>query len=100
MRITVQADDGDEVSISADVISAEQALLTLTIESTAYDSAQELESLTLTVEKARELAKALVSVAEAIEFVNAPAGSLDWPVDTADAAISRAASQQKAHQPA
>jgi hypothetical protein len=37
--------------------------------------------LTLTVEKARELAKALVSVAEAIEFVNTPAGSLHKMAD-------------------
>jgi hypothetical protein len=63
MRIAVQADDGDEVSICADVFSAEQALITLTIENSAYNPDTELESLTLTVEKARELAKALISVA-------------------------------------
>lgn len=76
MRIAVQADDGDEVSISADVISAEQALVTLTIENVVYEPKGELESLTLTVEKARELAMALTSVADAIEFVNTSADSL------------------------
>jgi hypothetical protein len=76
MRIAVQADDGDEVSISADVISAEQALVTLTIENAVYEPKGELESLTLTVENARELAMALMSVADAIEFVNTSADSL------------------------
>jgi predicted secreted protein len=92
MRIAVQADDGDEVSISADVISAEQALVTLTIENALYEPNSELESLTLTVEKARELAMALMSVADAIEFVNtsadslgmAKAGTCEW-----DAAVGR-----------
>ena len=76
MRITVQADDGDEVAISADVISAEQALVTLTIENSFYEPEGELESLKLTVENARELATALMSVADAIEFVNTSAESL------------------------
>lgn len=75
MRIAVQADDGDEVSISADVISVEQALVTLAIENAVYEPKGELESLTLTVEKARELAMALMSVADAIEFVNTSADS-------------------------
>jgi predicted secreted protein len=77
MRIAIQADDGDEVSISADVISAEQALVTVTIENSLYSADAELESLTLTVEKARELAKALVSVADAVEFVNLPTEALN-----------------------
>jgi hypothetical protein len=72
MRIAVQADDGDEVSISADVISAEQALVTLQIESALYDSVAEPEAVTLTVDKARDLAWALLTMADAIEFVGAP----------------------------
>ena len=73
MRISVQADEGDEVSISADFISVEQATVTLEIENTSYDSQPELESVTLSIDKARELAKALLSVVNAIEFVKAPA---------------------------
>ena len=57
MRISVQADEGDEVSISADFISVEQATVTLEIENTSYDSQPELESVTLSIDKARELAK-------------------------------------------
>jgi hypothetical protein len=50
MRIAIQADDGDEVSISADVISAEKALVTLQIETALYDSVAEPEANTLTVD--------------------------------------------------
>ena len=73
MRVSVQADEGDEVSISADFISVEQAIVTLEIENTFYDSQTELESVTLSIDKARELAQALLSVVNAIEFVKAPA---------------------------
>ena len=72
MRVSVQADEGDEVSISADFISVEQAIVTLEIENTLYNSQPELESVTLSIDKARELAKALLSVVNAIELVKAP----------------------------
>ena len=45
MRISVQADEGDEVSICADFISVEQAIVTLEIENTFYNSQTELESV-------------------------------------------------------
>jgi hypothetical protein len=73
MRISVQADEGDEVSISADFISVEQATVTLEIENPFYNSQTELESVTLSIDKARELAQALLSGVDAIEFVKAPA---------------------------
>ena len=60
---------GTKVSISADYISVEQAVVTLEIENALYNSEIEIEAVTLTVEKARELARALLSVVEAIEFV-------------------------------
>ena len=72
MRVSVQADEGDEVSISADFISVEQAIVTLEIENTLYNSQPELKSVTLSIDKARELAKALLSVVNAIELVKAP----------------------------
>lgn len=49
MRIAVQADEGDEVSISADFVSIEQAVVTLEIENALYDSEIEIESVTLTI---------------------------------------------------
>ena len=72
MRIAIQADEGDEGSISADYISAEQAIVTLEIENAIYNSDTDIEAVTLTVERARELASALLSVVEAIEFVRTP----------------------------
>jgi hypothetical protein len=72
MRICIQADDGDEVSIKADFVSAEQGVVTLEIENSLYTSALEIESVTLTLDKARQLANALLSVAHSIEFVNMP----------------------------
>jgi len=76
MRVSVRADEGDEVSISADFVSIEQAIVTLEIENSLYDSQIEVETVSLTIDKARELARALLSVAEAIEFVRTPTNLL------------------------
>ncbi len=67
MRISIRADEGDEVSISADFISVEQGVVIMEIENALYDS-EGVEAVTLTVDKARELAKALLSVVSAIEL--------------------------------
>jgi hypothetical protein len=72
MRIAVQADNGDEVAICADFLSVEQAIVTLEIENMLYGEISEFESVTLTVDKARELADALLSVADAIASVAKP----------------------------
>jgi hypothetical protein len=72
MYVAIQADDGDEVSIKADFISAEQGIVTLEIENALYNSELEIESVTLTLDKARELANALLSVVDSIEFVGSP----------------------------
>jgi predicted secreted protein len=77
MRISVQADEGDEVSICADFISVEQAIVTLEIENTLYNSQTELDSVTLSIDKARELAHALLSVVSAIETVKVPTNFMD-----------------------
>jgi hypothetical protein len=82
MQIAIQVDDGDEVSISADVISAEQALVTLQIEAALYDSVAEPAATTLTVDKARDLAWALLSMADAIEFVSAPVTEVLWAINS------------------
>ena len=77
MRIAIQADDGDEVSIKADFVSVEQAIVTLEIENGIYNSESEIETVTLTIDRARELARALLSVVEAIELVSLPRDLLD-----------------------
>jgi hypothetical protein len=73
MRIAVQADDGDELAISADFVSIEQAVVTLEIENLLYGEMCEFDSVTLTINKARELAGALLNVADAIESAHQPA---------------------------
>jgi hypothetical protein len=75
MRVAVRADDGDEVSIYADRLSVEQSLVTLVIENGLYGAATELESVRLTIDNARELAIALISVADAIELASGCRGS-------------------------
>jgi hypothetical protein len=52
----------------ADFISVEQGVVTMQIENALYNSEPEVETVTLTVDKARELAKALLSVVGAIEL--------------------------------
>jgi hypothetical protein len=71
MRIAVKADNGDEAAIGANVVTGELALVTLESGTARYSSKAEPESVTLTADKARELAKALMSVADAVEFVRA-----------------------------
>jgi hypothetical protein len=77
MRMVVQADEGDEVSIVADFLSVEQGVVTLEIENTLYKSGPEIEAVTLTIEKARQLARAILSVAGAVEFVSTPINLLE-----------------------
>lgn len=81
MRIAVQADNGDEVSICADFVSVEQAVVTLEIENRLYNDASELDSVTLSIDKARELAKALMCVSASIEYVRLPLTSIDRAVE-------------------
>ena len=64
--------DGDEVSIKADFVSVQQAIVTLEIENGIYNSESEIETVTMTIDRARELARALLSVVEATEFVSTP----------------------------
>jgi hypothetical protein len=86
MRIAVQADNGDEVSICADFMSVEQAIVTLEIENVLYDEVSEIDSVTLTIDRARELAKALLSVADAIESVRqTPCNKIAGPISGTNA---------------
>ncbi len=83
MRIAIQADDGDEVSITADFLSVEQATVTLEIENALYSEVSEFDSVTLSIERARELANALLTVVDAIEIVSRPSiGLLGLPKQT------------------
>ena len=69
MRIVVQADHGDAVAICADLLGVEQAVITLEVENQLYNAVSELETVTLTLDKARDLAAALLTVADDLELV-------------------------------
>ena len=53
----------------ADLLGVEQAIITLEIENQLYNAVSELETVTLTVDKARDLAAALLTVADDLELV-------------------------------
>ncbi len=67
MRVIVCADDGDQIAIDADDVATEQAVIRLAVENSTYDEAVDFEGVTLTIRRARELAAALLTIAEAIE---------------------------------
>jgi hypothetical protein len=62
MRIAVQADDGDEIAITADFLSVEQATVTLEIENSLYNEVVEFDSVTLSIESVSEPAAELISL--------------------------------------
>jgi hypothetical protein len=69
MRIFVKADYGDEAVVRANLVSGELGFVTLETGSVPIDAKIRPEAVTLTSDKARELAKALTSLADAIDFV-------------------------------
>ena len=64
MRDTVQAEDGDEVSVVTTAISLEQAIIEIEIENKVFDF---VEIFSLTPTRARELADALRTAADVVE---------------------------------
>jgi hypothetical protein len=66
MHIKIQANDCDQTAISAQVVSAQMAFVTFKPDNSRYHSK---EALTLTGDDARQLAKALLSAADAIDFM-------------------------------
>ena len=75
MRIVVRADDGDEITINADELATEQRIVRLEIHNLIFDEVDEFEPITLTVERARELASAIMTIANSLadEKINCPA---------------------------
>jgi len=71
MRIVVRADDGDQLTVEADDLATEQRIVRLEFHNLAFDEADGFESISLTVERARELASALRVIATAVDDVNA-----------------------------
>jgi hypothetical protein len=69
MRIFVKADYGDEAVVRANLVSGELGFVTLETGSVPIDAKIRPEAVTLTSDKARELAKALTSLAEGMSHI-------------------------------
>jgi len=67
MQVTIRADDGDEVQVSLDALAIEQAVVHVSLESPAYASSTEPESIRLTPARARDLGRALLLAANVLE---------------------------------
>jgi hypothetical protein len=73
MQVIVRADDGDQIAIDADDVATEQAVIRLGFANPTFNEASDFEGVTLTTARARELAAALMTIADAIESYHAQA---------------------------
>jgi hypothetical protein len=73
MRIVVRADDGDQITVNADDLAAEQRIIRLELYNLTFDAVDDFESIAMTVESARELAAALLTIAEAMDDIETDA---------------------------
>ena len=62
MRVIVCADDGDQIAIDADDVATEQAVIRLELQNPTYNETSEFECVTLTINRAREVAAALLTM--------------------------------------
>jgi hypothetical protein len=68
MQTMIKADDGDLITVHADDLSIEQLTIRLELDSPAYGTSGEFDSLTLSTKCARELARALLQSADLVEL--------------------------------
>ena len=66
MRILVRADDGDQIMINADDLATEQQLVRLDFFNSCFGE-DDVESIALPTSRARELAAAILTIADAVE---------------------------------
>jgi hypothetical protein len=67
MRVVIRADNGDEVTVTADELGVEQATITIEVESRSFPGAMEQDSITFSLDQARNLARALIGAVEMTE---------------------------------
>jgi hypothetical protein len=65
MRETVRAEDGDEVSVVTTAVSLDQEIVQIEIENHLFDS---VDGLSLQPDRARALARALITAADVVEY--------------------------------
>jgi hypothetical protein len=69
MRIVVCADDGDQIAINVDALATEQRIMRLEFHNFLFDEFDgdcDIDEVTLTIERARELAFAILSIADMV----------------------------------
>ena len=69
MRILIRADDGDQIAIDADDLATEQQIVRLEFSNLSFQEQEETDSIALTTARARELASALLAIADAVDGV-------------------------------
>ena len=67
MQVMIKADDGDLVLVRVDDLAIEQAVVRLEFENSAYQSPGDLESVSLTSRRARDLGRALLLAARIVD---------------------------------
>jgi hypothetical protein len=68
MHVVIAADDGDRVSIHVDGLAVEQAVVRLELDNPAYSQMSDFDCVSLSVEQARELGRALIMAAEVVDL--------------------------------
>jgi hypothetical protein len=65
MRIVVRADDGDQITVNVDDLATEQRIIRLELYNSMFNDIDDFETITLTIDRARELASAILCIADA-----------------------------------
>lgn len=67
MRVTISADDGDEIAVVSDQLSAKQSVVRMELRNPSYDEAGDFDWVILSPGHARQLAHALIRASALIE---------------------------------
>ena len=68
MRVVIKADEGDQVTVHADQLAIEQSLVRLEFDNQTFGS-PDFDSMSLSLEQASALARALVATVQMITAV-------------------------------
>jgi hypothetical protein len=73
MTATIQADDGDEISVHTCHLYEEEMVVRLELSNESYEDSGEFDWISLTPDQARALGEALIAAADAIQPSARPA---------------------------
>jgi hypothetical protein len=84
MQIVVRADDGDQITVNVDDLASEQGVIRLDLHNPVFGEIDDFESIALTLEHARELAIAILSIADVLDGGSANNRGLTTPARRTD----------------